>query len=111
MKKPLTEKAVITRRAAEHEHRARPRVRISRPMLVRPSDPKYKEEIQVTVNTSRNGLYFGTRATHYRVGMGVSIILGYMPNDRCNATSFGEVVRVDRLEDGIFGIAIHIKIR
>jgi hypothetical protein len=76
-----------------------------------PSDPKYKEEVQVTLNTSRDGLYFSTRAKHYHVGMRVSVILGYTPNDRCNSTSLGKVVRIDRLEDGSFGIAVHIEMR
>jgi PilZ domain len=110
MKKPTTETAVIAP-APEQEQRASRRVMISRPLLVRPSDPKYKEEVQVTLNTSRNGLYFSTRAKHYHVGMRVSVILGYIPNDRCNSTSLGKVVRIDRLEDGSFGIAVHIEMR
>ena len=109
MKKQTTETAVIT--PAEQEHRASRRVKLSRPLLARPSDPKYKEEVQVTLNTSRDGLYFSTRAKHYHVGMRVSVILGYAPTDRCNSTSFGKVVRIDRLEDGSFGIAVHIEIR
>src|SRR5258708_3830298 len=109
MKKPTTETAFIT--PAEQEHRASRRVKISLPVLAGPSDPKYKGEIQVTVNTSRDGLYFRTRATHYRVGMRVSVILGYRPNERCNSTSFGKVVRIDRLEDGSFGIAVHTEMR
>ena len=109
MKKPTTETAVIA--PAKQEHRASRRVMISRPLLVRPSDPKYKEEVQVTLNTSRNGLYFRTQAKHYHVGMRVSVILGYIPNERCNSTSLGKVVRIDRLEDGSFGIAVHIEIR
>jgi hypothetical protein len=67
MKKPTTETAVIAP-AGQHEHRASRRVKISRPILARPSDPKYKEEVQVTLNTSRDGLYFKTRAKHYHVG-------------------------------------------
>jgi hypothetical protein len=109
MKKPTTETAVIA--PAKQEHRASRRVMISRPLLVRPSDPKYKEEVQVTLNTSRDGLYFRTRLKHYRVGMRVSVILGYIPNDCCNSTSLGKVVRIDRLEDGGFGIAVHIEMR
>jgi hypothetical protein len=109
MKKPTTETAVI--RPAQQEHRASRRVKVSRPLLARPSDPKYKEEVQVTLNTSRDGIYFRTRLKHYHVGMRVSLILGYTPNDRCNSTSFGKVVRVDRLEDGSFGIAVHIEVR
>jgi hypothetical protein len=110
MKKPTTETAVIAP-AGEHEHRASQRVKISRPVLTRPSDPKYKEEVQVTLNTSRDGLYFRTRLKHYHVGMRVTAILGYIPDDRCNSTSLGKVVRIDRLEDGSFGIAVHIEMR
>ena len=109
MKKPTAETAVIA--PSEQEHRGSRRVKISRPMLARPSDPKYKEEVQVTLNTSHDGLYFTTRVKHYHVGMRVSVILGYAPTDRCNSTSFGEVVRIDRLEDGSFGIAVHIQMR
>jgi hypothetical protein len=109
MKKSTTETAFITQ--SGQEHRASRRVKVSRPLLVRPSDPKYREEVQVTLNTSRDGLYFRTRLKHYHVGMPVSVILGYTPNDRCNSTSFGRVVRIDRLEDGSFGIAVQIELR
>jgi hypothetical protein len=88
MKKITTETAVIAP-APKHERRASRRVMISRPLLARPSDPKYKEEVQVTLNTSRDGLYFTTRVKHYYVGMRVSVILGYTPNDRCNSRSLG----------------------
>jgi PilZ domain len=110
MKKPTTETAVIAP-TAEQERRANRRVKVSRPLLARPSDPKYKEEVQVTLNTSRNGVYFTTRLKCYYVGMRVSVILGYIPNDPCNSTSFGKVVRIDRLEDGSFGIAVQIQLR
>jgi hypothetical protein len=109
MKKPTTETAVIT--PSEQEHRASRRVKVSRPLLARPADPKYKEEVQVTLNTSRDGLYFRTKAKHYHVGMRVSVILGYIPNDRCNSSSLGKVVRIDQLEDGSFGIAVQILLR
>ena len=109
MKKPTTETAVIA--PAKQEHRASRRVKVSRPLLIRPSDPKFKEEVQVTLNSSRDGLYFRTRAKHYHVGMRVSVILGYIPNDRCNSTSLGKVIRIDRLEDGSFGIAVQIELR
>jgi len=110
MKKPTTETVVIAP-VAEQELRASRRVKVSRPLLARPSDPKYQEEVQVTLNTSRNGLYFRTRLKHYHVGMRVSVILGYIPNDRCNSTSLGKVVRIDQLEDCSFGIAVQILLR
>jgi len=110
MKKPTTEMVVIAP-VAEKERRASRRVKLSRPLLSRPSDPKYKEEVQTTLNTSRDGLYFTTRANHYHVGMRLSVTLGYAANDPCNSQSFGDVIRIDRLKDGSFGIAVQIRVR
>jgi hypothetical protein len=110
MKKPTTETIVIAK-VAESERRFNRRVKLSRPLLARPSNPKYAEEVQTTLNTSRDGDYFKTRLKHYYMGMSVSAILGYSQTDRCNSTSFGEVVRIDKLEDGSFGIAVHIQVR
>ena len=111
MKKPTTETVVIAP-IAESEHRASRRIKISRPLLA-PSlrSENKEEEVQTTLNTSRDGLYFRTRAKHYYVGMRVSVILGYARTDCCNSTSFGEVVRIDRLKDGSFGIAVQIQVR
>ena len=95
----------------EKERRANRRAKISRPTLVRPSDPRYKEEVDITLNASRDGLYFTTRAKHYYVGMRVRVTLGYVPTDPCNSQSFGEVVRIDPLKDGGFGIAVQIHLR
>jgi len=95
----------------QQERRANPRVKIARPLLARPLGPEYTEEVQTTSNTSRNGVYFRTRSSHYYVGMSVSVILGYAPNDPCNSKSFGQVVRIDRLKDGAFGIAVQIQMR
>src|ERR1700686_1732271 len=110
MEQTTTEKAVIET-VPEKERRGARRVEISRPMLARPSDPKYKEEVQSSVNASRHGLYFTTQAKHYYVGMRLSVTLGYAPNDPCNSASFGEVVRIDRLKDDRFGIAVQIQLR
>ena len=100
-----------TEKVAEKERRAARRVKISRPMLARPSDPKYKEEVQSTLNASRDGLYFTTSDNHYYVGMRLSVTLGYAPSDSCNSASFGKVVRIDQLKDGRFGIAVRIQVR
>src|SRR5258708_846830 len=93
------------------ERRGNQRTDMALPVLARSLDPAYKEEVQITSNTSRNGLYFKTRSKHYSVGMCVSVIMGYAPNHRVNSEAFGQVVRVDRLEDGSFGIAIEILMR
>jgi hypothetical protein len=98
-------------RVAKEERRGGRRLKMSRPILARPSDPKYNEEVQATLNTSHDGLYFTTCKKHYYVGMRLSLILGYAPTDPCNSTSLGNVVRIDRHEDGSFGIAVRILLR
>jgi hypothetical protein len=92
----------------EKDRRAERRVKISRLTLVRPSDPKYKEQVHTTLNASRDGLYFTTGAKHYYIGMRLRVTSGYAPNDPCNSVSFGEVVRIERLKDSRFGIAVRI---
>jgi hypothetical protein len=102
----------VAGQVVERDRRARRRVKISSQTLVVPSDPRYKQEVCTTLNTSRDGLYFTTHASHYRVGMRLSVSSGYRPEDPCSsAASFGEVVRVERLEDGSFGIAVRILLR
>lgn len=110
MRQTTAETAVIVQVAQEERRKGR-RVKISRPMLVRPSNPKHEEEVRTTLNASRDGFYFTTQAEHYFVGMRLSAIFGYAPTDRCNSASVGKVVRIDRLEDGCFGIAVEILVR
>ena len=77
-------------------------------MLISPADPRYREEVQPTENLARGGLYFVTSAKHYYLGMRVSLVAGYEPNDPCNAKSFGEIIRIDKLKDDRLGIAVQI---
>jgi hypothetical protein len=94
------------------EKRRKPRAKISKPVRACPVDPAYKEEVQPTLNTSRDGLYFTTSAAHYYAGMHLHITFPYVsPVDSCNLEQLADVVRVDRLEDGRFGIAVRILLR
>jgi len=108
-----TRETVVIEAVAEKERRRTRRTKIARPTLARPVDPKYKhkEEVQSSVNSSRDGLYFTTEAKRYHVGMHLNVTLGYTPNDPFNYQSLGEVVRIDRLDDGRFGIAVKIRLR
>src|SRR5579862_2919029 len=90
------------------ERRAGRRTKVARKLLVRPCDPHYSEEIQPTANLCRGGLYFITASKHYYVGMRLEVISGYVPNDPCNSKSLGEIVRIDKLEDGRLGIAVRV---
>ena len=53
------------------EKRLSRRAKISRPLRVRPSDPdvEHFEELLVSVNVSKQGIYFHTRRTDYQEGM------------------------------------------
>jgi hypothetical protein len=104
------ERAVVSPLSPKELRRNR-RVKISKPVRVRPWDPKYREEVPTTLNTSRDGLYFTTSAEHYYVGMRVRVTFPYAALDPCNCEYSGEVVRIDRLEDGRLGIAVRILLR
>ena len=58
---------------AAKECRSNPREPLSEPILVRPSDPLFPEEICKTANVSRGGVYFVTSTKHYYVGMNVPV--------------------------------------
>ncbi len=93
------------------EQRRGRRAKISKPVRMRPVDPNYKEEVQTTLNASRSGLYFTTRAEHYYVGMLVRVTFPYAGFDPCQSEYSGEVMRVEQLEGGGFGIAVRILLR
>ncbi len=95
----------------QKEQRRGRRAKISKPVRVRPLDPNYKEEVQTTLNASRSGLYFTTRAGHYYLGMLVRVTFPYAGFDPCHSEYSGEVVRVEELEDGRFGVAVRIYLR
>lgn len=93
------------------ERRRTRRAKISKPVRTRPSDPKYQGEVRTTSDASRDGLYFTTWAEHYHVGMSLSVIFPYASVDLGNGESAGRIVRIDRLTDGRFGIAVQILLR
>ena len=88
--------------------RLTPREVLSEPVLIRPCDSIYPEEICTTANVSRNGLYFVTSASHYFVGMNVVLALNFGPEDRRHREQIGDVVRVDTLDGDKSGVAIRI---
>lgn len=57
---------------------------------------------------SRSGLYLVTPTDHYFVGMNVIVMLNFGPDDARHREQIGDVVRVDRLDDGKSGVAIRI---
>ena len=93
---------------AAKECRLTPRETLSEPVLVRPCDSLYPEEICTTANVSRSGLYFVTSSKHYFVGMNVVVTLNFGPDDPVHREQIGDVVRVDTLAGDRWGVAVRI---
>ncbi len=95
-------------RRSRTERRRRNRVKLSLPARFRPFDPRYGqlEEVQMTVDFTRNGLYFTTWLEHYHPGMRVLVTFPYCSVARVRRDYLGCVVRVERLPDGHLGIAV-----
>ena len=93
---------------AAKECRLTPREALSEPVLVRPCDPLFAEEVCTTANVSRSGVYFVTSTDQYLIGMNVILTLNFGPDDPIHREQIGDVVRVDRLNRDKWGVAIRI---
>jgi len=83
-----------------------PRAKLSQRVRVRPYHSCAPEEICVTQNVSRNGLYFETLQGHYFNGMSVCVTRNFHPDDLTSREEAGDVVRVESLKTGRWGVAI-----
>ena len=87
------------------------RAKIARPLRVRPSDPKddHFEDMPMSVNASKEGIYFLTRREKYYKGMRVFVTFPFSsPHDPMNSEYVGEIVRVETLPNGKFGVAVNL---
>jgi hypothetical protein len=73
---------------------------------IRPADSKYAEEIRKTLNVSWDGFYFATSLGHYFAGMDVFVTRDYRPNHPANREEQATIVRVDKLKEGRWGVAV-----
>jgi hypothetical protein len=88
------------------------RAKISRPVRVRPSEPRddHFEDLPISVNASKNGIYFTSRLKSYYPGMRVFVTFPYSsPHDPMNCEYVAQVVRVEKLENGKSGVAVHLQ--
>jgi hypothetical protein len=95
----------------DSDRRDKRRARIAQPVRVRPSMPGGVDfdEVHATINVSRHGLYFPTTRDTYKKGLRLFITLPFHDDPNAiNLEYIGEVVRVDRLPDGKFGVAVHL---
>jgi hypothetical protein len=93
------------------EHRRSRRAKMARTLRVRPSEPRdeHFEDLPVSVNASREGIYFTTRREGYYPGMRVFVTFPYSsPHDPMNCEYVAQVVRVEKLPNGKAGVAVHL---
>jgi hypothetical protein len=93
------------------EKRRSRRAKIARSLRVRPSDPRdeHFEDLAVSINASKEGVLFATRRTNYYLGMRVFVTFPYgSPHDPMNCEYLAQVVRVDRLPNNKFGVAVNL---
>jgi hypothetical protein len=88
------------------------RAKMSKPVRVRPSEPRdeHFEDLPISINASKEGIYFTTRQKSYYKGMRVFVTFPYSsPHDPMNCEYVAEVVRIDELPNNKFGVAVHLK--
>jgi PilZ domain len=93
---------------AKQERRKAPRVKLPRCVRVRPFDFRLSQEVCMTANVSRTGLYIETPAEHYYTGMNVSVVRNFQPEERVHREETGTITRIEKLENGRWGVAIRI---
>jgi hypothetical protein len=90
------------------ERRRQPRTNLSQVVRIRRFDPSWPPEYCTTLNVSQDGLYFATSEGHYAPGISVYVTSDFRPDSTINYAMAGVVVRVEKLEDDKWGVAIHI---
>jgi hypothetical protein len=93
------------------EQRRSRRAKISKPLRVRPSEPRdeHFEDMPTSINASKEGIYFQTRRNNYYKGMRVFVTFPFTsPHDPMNCEYVAEVVRVENLPNNRFGVALHL---
>jgi hypothetical protein len=87
------------------------RAKIAKPLRVRPSEPRdeHFEDMPVSVNASKDGIYFQTRRKGYYKGMRVFVTFPFTSqHDPMDCEYVAEVVRVEELPNNRHGVALHL---
>lgn len=92
------------------DRRRTERVAVSLPVHVCSSDGEIDkfEEVSTTLNASRDGLYFSSDIQSYKPGMSLVVTFPFSHAPERNVYFFGKVVRIDKLPEGRFGIAVEL---
>ncbi len=98
--------------ARSRELRRLRRTKLPVPVRLRPEDPRLGEEITTARNNSLDGVYFTTRRNVYYPGLRIRMAYPYYASSsgihpECSA----HVVRVERLSDSEWGVALKVTFR
>jgi hypothetical protein len=88
------------------------RAKISKQVRVRPSEPRddHFEDLPVSANASKHGIYFISRRSNYYKGMRVFVTFPYTSaHDPLACEYLAEVVRIENLPKSRFGVAVDLK--
>ena len=88
------------------ERRREPRTDLSQVVRIRPFDSNLLPEDCTTLNVSQDGLYFATSKGHYARGVYVYVTSDFQSENPMDHAVAGVVVRVERLEEDKWGVAI-----
>src|SRR5260221_7524968 len=87
------------------------RAKIAKPLRVRPSEPRdeHFEDLPVSVNASKDGIFFQTRRKGYYKGMRVFVTFPFSSqHDPMNCEYVAEVVRGEELPNKGDGVALQL---
>jgi hypothetical protein len=90
------------------ERRRQPRTILSQVVFIRPFNSRLPPDSCNTFNVSQNGLYLSTLADHYVPGLNIYVTSDFQPGSLMHFATAGIVVRVEKLEDDKWGVAIHL---
>jgi hypothetical protein len=90
------------------DRRVSKRINQTQTVRIRPVEAQYAEETRSTLNVSWDGFYFATSVGHYFPGMAVLVTRDFYSTDPAKSEEQGTVMRVDKLKEGRWGVAVHI---
>jgi hypothetical protein len=104
---PIVEQDPENLAESRSERRGERRVKVDRLVYVRPADADsgHFEEVRSMRDLSRSGFYFSTERNFYRPGTQLNVVPAF---GTLNLEYLGEVVRVEKLAGGEFGVAVRL---
>jgi hypothetical protein len=111
MMKPNSGTGPVPASPKQTERRGSRRCKFTQLMHIRPSDPEldHFDDIRSTLSVSRTGVYFQSSEEGYQVGMRLFVTMPYSKEPASMSREYlAEVVRRDRLPNGLFGVGFKI---